>query len=99
MGALFQVRFAYYPGFDAYADDFPRPLYPFMTGSSRRLEETVFDRPCALVFGSESSGLPDDFQKLGTAVRIQHAESIDSLNLSVAVGIGLYQFSLRPRPG
>ena len=48
--------------------------------------------PYALVFGNEGSGLPPEFARLGRAVRIPHNDQIDSLNLSVAVGIGAYAF-------
>ena len=46
----------------------------------------------ALVFGNEGSGLPAEFAEMGQAVRIPHNDKIDSLNLSIAVGIGAYAF-------
>jgi len=48
--------------------------------------------PYALVFGNEGSGLPPEFAQMGQAVRIPHSNEIDSLNLSIAVGIGAYAF-------
>ena len=58
------------------------------------LEEAVqsVQRPYALVFGNEGSGLPPEFAEMGQAVRIPHNDKIDSLNLSIAVGIGAYAF-------
>jgi TrmH family RNA methyltransferase len=90
MGALFRLDFAYFDGFDAYRSAFPHGLYPFMTVGATPLHEATFDAPFALIFGSESSGLPDAYRSLGTSVTIPHSDAIDSLNLSVAVGIALY---------
>ena len=47
----------------------------------------------ALIFGNEASGLPEEFATYGTSVLIPHSDRIDSLNLSVAAGIGMYAFS------
>lgn len=90
MGALFQVNFAYYDSFTAYHAAHKRPIYPFMTDGAVTLANVDFEHPCALVFGSESSGLPADFHNLGKSVTIPHSGAIDSLNLSIAVGIALY---------
>ena len=49
--------------------------------------------PYALVFGNEARGLPTEFAGLGRAVVIPHSGAIDSLNVAVAVGIGVYAFS------
>jgi TrmH family RNA methyltransferase len=91
MGALFQVNFVYYDSFEAYRAAFQHHLYPFMISGGVPLPEAKFEPPFALVFGNESSGLPDDFREIGTSVSIPQRAAIDSLNLSVAVGIALYQ--------
>jgi TrmH family RNA methyltransferase len=91
MGALFQVNFAYFETFDDYRDDYSHKRYLFMTNGEIELKEAHFESPFALVFGSESSGLPDDYRSLGTSVTIPHGSAIDSLNLSIAIGIGLYE--------
>ncbi len=93
MGALFQVNFTYYDSLDAYRTDFIHALYPFMTNGDVVLHEAAFTPPYALVFGSESSGLPEAYRKLGTSVTIPQTKAIDSLNLSVAIGIALYTAS------
>jgi TrmH family RNA methyltransferase len=70
-------------------------LYPFMLDGSKSLPEVLSgDVPArwTLVFGNEGSGLPAEFAKLGQPVRIPSNERIDSLNLSIAVGIGAYAF-------
>ena len=48
----------------------------------------------SLVFGNEATGLPSDFHQYGQSVFIKHLNTIDSLNLTNAVSIGLYQFTL-----
>jgi TrmH family RNA methyltransferase len=90
MGALFRLNFAYFDGFDAHRSTFPHHLYPFLTNGATPLHEATFDAPYALIFGSESSGLPDAYRRLGVSIAIPHSNAIDSLNLSVAVSIALY---------
>ena len=51
------------------------------------------DKNYSLVFGNESSGLPDEFLNYGQSIFIPHSDKIDSLNLSMALGITLYHFS------
>ena len=65
-----------------------------MLDGSVMLEQAVeaVKQPYALVFGNEGSGLPAEFAAMGQAVRIPHSNEIDSLNLSIAVGIGAYAF-------
>ena len=50
-------------------------------------------RPFALIFGNEATGLDDSFLEVGQSVLIRHSDKIDSLNLSMAVGIALYEFT------
>jgi TrmH family RNA methyltransferase len=90
MGALFRLSFQYFEDFGTYRAAFGHNLYPLMTDGAVALGEVSFTPPWALVFGSESSGLPADFHGLGTSVRIPQTDRVDSLNLSVAVGIVLY---------
>ncbi|HEX2908477.1 MAG TPA: TrmH family RNA methyltransferase [Phototrophicaceae bacterium] len=91
MGAVFQLAFTYFDSFDFYRTAFDRHhLYPFMTDGAADLPAVTFEPPFTLVFGSESSGLPSEFHAAGTSVRIPQQPTIDSLNLSVAIGIALY---------
>lgn len=95
MGALFSLRLKQYDSFEVYRQEYPaHRLYPFMLDGSVMLEEAVgqVQKPYALVFGNEGSGLPPEFAEMGQAVRIPHSNEIDSLNLSIAVGIGAYAF-------
>ena len=49
--------------------------------------------PHTLIFGNEASGLDDKFLDIGTPLLISHSNQIDSLNLSMSVGIALYEFN------
>lgn len=95
MGALFSLRVTEYDDFAAYrAEHAARALYPFMLDGSTDMETAVQDAraPLSLIFGNEGAGLPHEFSALGTPVRIAHSDQIDSLNLSVAAAIGMYEF-------
>ena len=95
MGALFSLRVKQYDSFESYRAEYPgHALYLFMLDGSVMLEEATsqVQTPYALVFGNEGSGLPPEFAQMGQAVRIPHSNEIDSLNLSIAVGIGAYAF-------
>jgi TrmH family RNA methyltransferase len=92
MGALFQLRFQYFENYYEYQGKFPdQHLYPFMLDGQARLGETSFEPPWSLIFGNEGQGLPPDFQHIGTSVTIPHSDTIDSLNLSIATGIALWE--------
>ena len=94
MGAVFQVRSAVYPDFDAWRAAFPDlPCFPFMLTASVPLKTVDFPDPCALVFGNEAAGLPDEYARRGRAVVIPHGAGIDSLNLPTAAGIALYELT------
>ena len=53
----------------------------------------LYQRYHSLVFGNESSGLPDEYLNYGQSIFIPHSHHIDSLNLSMALGITLAHFS------
>ncbi|MEO8285406.1 MAG: TrmH family RNA methyltransferase [Chloroflexota bacterium] len=91
MGALFSIAFHYFDSFEQYHDLFPNNLYPFMTNGKVTLSQAGFARPFSLIFGNESMGLPDDYLQLGTSVTIPQSNKVDSLNLTIAVGVALYE--------
>ena len=95
MGALFRISPSVFDSFEEYAQaaGARRNYYSFML-NGRPMEDIVPDRtlPCSLIFGNESSGLPDSFLSLGTPVRITHENTVDSLNLTIAAGIGMHWF-------
>jgi TrmH family RNA methyltransferase len=90
MGSLFGLSVEYFDGLESYREKFGHNLYLFMTGGHQQIDQINKKSPFTLVFGNESSGLPRELEKLGTKVTIPHEKVIDSLNISVAVGIALY---------
>ena len=96
MGAAFSLNIRHFDDIEAYRAEFPeRQLFPFMLTGAVPLDEAVkrVNGPFALVFGNEASGLPDEFAQWGVSTLIPHSGKIDSLNLAIAAGIGMYAFS------
>lgn len=96
MGAVFQMHCHYYNSFEEYMEECgERSMYPFMLGGNRYLQEFQHDknRKFSLIFGNEATGLDPSFKDVGEPIMIRHNNQIDSLNLSMAVGIALYEFT------
>ncbi|GHU70929.1 hypothetical protein AGMMS49992_04070 [Clostridia bacterium] len=95
MGALFSMRLGQFASFDEYRVLFPgHALFPFMLDGSVPLPVAASEHPAlfSLIFGNEGAGLPPEFAQLGQPVRIPQSNAIDSLNLAVAVSVGVYAF-------
>ncbi len=95
MGAFFSLNFSYYESFTDYMKSYSNhKIYTFMLKGKPVLESLKADEstPFSLVFGNEASGLSEDFSNYGTSIRIPHLNTIDSLNLPLAVGIATYKF-------
>lgn len=98
MGAAFSLHVRHFALFEAYRSEFAdRQLFPFMLTGAVPLAEAVkkVSGPYALVFGNEATGLPDVFAQYGVSTLIPHSARIDSLNLAIAAGIGMYAFQNR----
>lgn len=95
MGALFNINFEYFDSFDEYLKQYPnRDIYPLMLKGAKNIHSIIPNaKNHSVVFGNESSGLPDEYLDYGQSIFIPHSEKIDSLNLSMALGITLYHFS------
>ncbi len=96
MGALFRLRFQYFDSFQEYSRMYAdlRKTFVFMVDGDRLLTQvSVAGGPFTLVFGNESSGLDETFREAGITVAIPQSGEVDSLNLSVSVGVGLYHFA------
>lgn len=101
MGAAFSLGIRHFDSFEEYRVEFPqRQLFPFMLTGAVPLETAVAKvcGPFSLIFGNEASGLPDEFAQMGVSTLIPHSHKIDSLNLAIAAGIGMYAFT-RGRDG
>jgi len=97
MGSFFQISFQYFDSIGEYINSFNNNRYTFMTNGEKNLHDVSFKEPFSIIFGNESSGLPNEYLRLGTSVNIPHSKIIDSLNLSVSVGISLYEISKKMR--
>lgn len=97
MGALFSINCERFSSFEEYQKKYGagRNFFPFMLKGAVALDKLNRDLnvPYSLIFGNEATGLDDGFLSVGQSVLINHSKDIDSLNLSMAVGIALYEFT------
>ena len=95
MGAFFHLNIVYYDDFNDYlSQNLSHDYFPFMLKATDTLPNIrkYFSKPFySLIFGNEATGLSDDFLKVGTPIIIEHAKTIDSLNLPIALSIALYE--------
>lgn len=105
MGSLFRIRNQHFTDFQQYMQEYgynndgktqnERSVFTFMLNGEKPL--TVADCPkpekYTLVFGNEATGLPNEFLDYGTSIIIPQTPFVDSLNLTIAAGIGMYMFS------
>ena len=92
MGACASVRIEVFEDFSDYQKRFPHNnLYPFMLDGSTKLQETRINKPFSLIMGNEATGLDPAFKNIGQPIRIEHSSNIDSLNITIAASIGLYE--------
>ena len=96
MGAIFHLNVEQFSSFDDYLQSGAnsRTLYSFMLNSdAQTLESTIApNHNYGLIFGNEASGLPSEFAQNTKAIYIPQSPEVDSLNLSIAVGIALHHF-------
>lgn len=98
MGAAFHIKAKYFDTIEDYISKFPEnKRYAFMLSGSVPLGDVDAKEPFSLIFGNEASGLPDDFANFCTPVVIKHSDKIDSLNLPMAAGIAMYEFTKKLR--
>lgn len=91
MGSIFSQRIEYFDSISDYTARFQHQLYPFLLDTPHLLSGTTFTGQYALVFGTEGAGLPDTYKTIGTPLRIEQTQEIDSLNLAVAASVVLYK--------
>lgn len=96
MGALFKLNFRLFNSFDEYRGQYDKhEVYTFMI--NERYTQSIRDCPKAklfsLVFGNEATGLDASYLNIGTSIMIPQSPDVDSLNLTIAVGIGAYEFT------
>ena len=92
MGAVFSINFEYFNNIEEYVSKFSgNHLYPFMLNGKSSVENVKFVKPYSIIHGNESKGLDEKYLELGESVYIPHSSSIDSLNLSIAAGISMWE--------
>ncbi len=96
MGALFRLNLKHFNSFAEYQAQYGNhDIFTFMLDGEKTLtlEECPKSKLFSLVFGNEATGLEPSFSKLGTSIFIPQSPEVDSLNLTIAVGIGAYVFT------
>ncbi|MCD7808490.1 MAG: TrmH family RNA methyltransferase, partial [Erysipelotrichaceae bacterium] len=94
MGALFHLNIQFFDDFDSYYQLYSHhEMYPLMLKGATNIHQVETNKLHTLIFGNESSGLDDSYLNYGQSVFIPHSEQIDSLNLSMALGLTLFHFS------
>lgn len=92
MGAIFHINFEFFNSINGYLEKYSNQnIYTFMLDGAEELSHVSFEAPMSLVYGNESKGLSKEFKGIGKSVYIPHSSDIDSLNLSIAVGISLWE--------
>lgn len=94
MGAIFNLNFEHFKSLEEYLEKFKEyNCYPFMLNGSKSVEEVEFLKPYSIIHGNESKGLDKKYLTVGESVYIPHNREIDSLNLSIATAISLWEAS------
>ena len=94
MGSIFSINIELFDSINDYLSVNHNHKYPFMLTAKTplsKLSQKAY--PHTLIFGNEATGLSDNFLNIGSPIIIKHSNLIDSLNLSMSVGIALYEFS------
>jgi len=97
MGSFFRIQCERFDSFDDYLGTYgseERGIFPFMLDSAKFLLPGQEHGPIySLVFGNEATGLDASYASKGTPLKIAQTEYVDSLNLTIAVGIAEYVFT------
>lgn len=93
MGAIFKINIQHFKTLEEYRNIHKNHLYPFMLNAKHELTTIKFSKDClSLVFGNESSGLDEEIYKGYDSIVIKHSKNIDSLNITNATSIALYEY-------
>ena len=96
MGAEFRMNVKYYDSFGDYKKEFnDHEIYCFMLNAKKQLtvDNLSHGKKFSLVFGNEATGLPDSFLDEGTSIIIPQTDEVDSLNITIAAGVGMFMFT------
>lgn len=96
MGAVFKLRHQHFSSFEEYRKIYDKhDVFTFMLNGNETLEVQNCPKTelFSLVFGNEATGLDDSFLNVGTSIMIPQSPDVDSLNITIAVGIGSFIFT------
>jgi len=93
MGSIFNINIEYFNSIDEYKAKYNNhTLYSFMLKAKNTLDKAEFNKiPLTLCFGNEATGLSDSYLD-NNSIIIKHDNTIDSLNITNAVSIALYEY-------
>lgn len=94
MGAFFSVNISLFSSIDEYKKNTTNKLYSFFTDANKSINNTTQKDNISLIFGNEQSGLDNKYKNFSTPIIIKTTDMVDSLNLTTAVSIAMYEFSL-----
>ncbi len=91
-----EVDITLHPSFAAFRERFAgsfeeNRVFSFTTKATQSYADTSYRSGDVLLFGPESRGLPEAVREQTTQVRIPMQSAARSLNLSVSVGVALYE--------
>ncbi len=94
MGSLFSVNIKYYNSLEEYKNEFKEhTIYSFMLQANKSLRNEDFNNKyVTLAFGNEATGLDKKYLSEHSLI-IKHSNKIDSLNITNAVSIALYEYN------
>lgn len=94
MGAFYKVNIEKFTDFEEYDMMFKnREKYAFMLDGEHFLKDVKTSGKFSIIFGNEGFGLDESFKKKAISIKINQTEDIDSLNITIAGAIGLYEFT------
>lgn len=97
MGSLFRINCQQFETFEEYQHSYGQhQVFPFMLHAHITLspENCPKEDLFSLVFGNEATGLDEEkYSTIGTSIKIPQSGLVDSLNISVAAGIGTFIFA------
>ena len=94
MGSFFTIHLSCYKNLEEYKRAWPdQKIHGFLLNkASTKVHEEKFEEPFTLAFGNEGAGLSEDFHNEEVSpVFIPQSDQIDSLNLTLACGIAMYE--------
>jgi len=94
MGSIFSVNIEMFKSLEDYKEKYKKhTIYAFMLQAKQSLREADFKKqPLTLAFGNEATGLDNKYLDENSVI-IKHSDKIDSLNITNAVSIGLYEYN------